>query len=71
MAMATIKRNVVNHLYVVHCTVDGKKKNAFVQAECDANARSKAINEMMRENPKAVDFQVIWLERIDPDEDER
>lgn len=67
--MATLRRNVVSYLYVVHCCVDGKKKKAFVQAESDATARAKALNEMMRDYPKAVDHQVILLERIDPDEE--
>lgn len=69
--MATLKRNVVSYLYAVHCSIDGKKKDTFVQAESDATARTKAINDLMREYPKAADFQVIWLERIDPEENER
>lgn len=69
--MPTLKRNVVSYLYAAHCSVDGKKKDAFIQAESDAIARAKAVNAIMRDNPKAVDFQVIWLERIDPDEVER
>lgn len=67
--MATLRRNVVSYLYVVHCRIDGKNKNAFVQAESDATARSKAIREMTNEHPKAVAIQVISLDRIDPDED--
>lgn len=67
--MATLRRNVVSYLYVVHCRIDGKNKNAFVQAESDATARSKAIREMTNEHPKAVTIQVLSLERIDPNDD--
>lgn len=70
MAVATLRKNVVSYLYVVHCSIDGKKKKAFVQAESDAIARSKALNEMMRDYKlnNAVDFQITGLERIDPSE---
>lgn len=70
MAVATLRKNVVSYLYVVHCSIDGKKKKAFVQAESDAIARSKALNEMMRDYKlnNAVDFQITGLERIDPNE---
>ena len=67
--MSTIRRNVVSYLYVVHCSIDGKKKKAFVQAESDAAARSKALNEMMRDHKNGVNFQVLKLERIDTNED--
>ena len=67
--MATLRRNVVSYLYVVHCSIDGKKKKAFIKAESDATARAKALNEMMHDYPKAVDHQVIQLERIDHDEE--
>lgn len=67
--MATLRRNVVSYLYVVHCGIDGKKKNAFVEAESDATARSKAILEMTKEHPKAATIQVLSLERIDPNDD--
>lgn len=68
--MATLRRNVVSYLYVVHCSIDGKKKKAFVKAESDATARSKALAELMNEYKTngAVDFQIISLERIDPEE---
>ena len=67
--MSTIRKNVVSYLYVVHCSIDGKKKKAFVQAESDAIARSKALNEVMRDYKDGVDFQVLKLERIDTNED--
>lgn len=71
MAVAMLRKNVVSYLYVVHCSIDGIQKKAFVKAESDAVARSKALAELMNEYKTngAVDFQVISLERIDPEED--
>ena len=65
--MATLRRNVVIYLYVVHCSIDGRRKKAFVKAESDATARSKALAELMNDYKTngAVDFQIISLERID------
>ena len=67
--MATLRKNVVTHLYVVHCVVNGKKHNEFVEAESDDTARLKAKANLEREYEGIGECKLVSLERINPDED--
>ena len=66
--MATIKKNVVEHLYVVHCLVNGVGCNEFVKAETDTVARRKALSNLVRiygVHPGVGDYEIVGAERID------
>lgn len=67
--MATLRKNVVTHLYVVHCMVNGRRHNEFVEAESDDTAKLKAKANLDREYGGIGDYKLVDLERINPDED--
>ena len=69
MGMATLRKNVVTRLYVVHCMVNGKKHNEFVEAESDDTAKLKAKANLEREYEGIGDYKLVSLERVSPDED--
>lgn len=63
----SIKRNVVERLYVVHAKIGDGKYQFRVQAESDEMAKVKAERAMkLRFNEKKC--EVIEVERIDPDD---
>lgn len=67
--MATLRKNVVTHLYVVHCVVNGKKHNVFIEAESDDTAKLKAKASLEREYEGIGGYELVGLERINPGED--
>ena len=67
--MATLRKNVVTHLYVVHCTVNGKPHDEQVHAESEAVAKAKALRNMQRSYEGIGEYRINSLQRINPDED--
>lgn len=69
--MATLRKNVVEHLYVAHCLVNGVGCDEYVRAETDTVARSKALSKLIRiysAYPGMGEYQVAGVERIAEDD---
>lgn len=64
----SIKKNVVESLYVVHCLVSGVGCNEFVKAESDNVAKAKAMSNLRRVYEDVGECTIVSLERIDPNE---
>ena len=64
----TLKKNVVEYLYVVHCTVDGVGCEEFVQAESDNIAKQKAMANLTRIYDNVGELCIVSVERISIDE---
>ena len=63
-----VKRNVVEHLYVVHAKIGDGKYQFRVQAESDEMAKTKAERAMKLRFNGEKKYEVIDVEKIEPDD---
>lgn len=63
----TLRKNVVECLYVVRCLVNGVGFNEFVKAESDDVAKQKAMANLQRVYDDDYELQIVGMERITPD----
>lgn len=64
---ATLRKNVVERMYVVHCLVSGVGCKEFVRAECDSVARNKALANLERVYEGVGEYQIVSVESIEPE----
>ena len=63
-----VKRNVVEHLYVVHAKIGDGKYQFRVQAESDEMAKTKAERAMKLRFNDDKKCEVIDVEKIEPED---
>lgn len=63
-----VKRNVVEHLYVVHAKIGDGKYQLRVQAESDEMAKTKAERAMKLRFNDDKKCEVIDVEKIEPND---
>lgn len=63
-----VKRNVVEHLYVVHAKIGDGKYQFRVQAESDEMAKVKAERAMKLRFNGEKKCEVTGVEKIEPDD---
>ena len=63
-----IKKNVVERLYVVQAKIGGGKYSFRVKAESEETAKEKAKHDMSLRFGEKTSFEVLKVDRIDPDD---
>ena len=63
-----LKKNVVERLYVVHAKIGSGKYTFRVKAESEETAKEKAKHDMNLRFGEKSTFEVLKVERIDPDD---
>ena len=64
----SFRKNVVEHLYVVHAKLNGSKYLFRVKAESEETAMEKAKRDMKARLNSTESMEVVGVEKIEPED---